>query len=99
MNSLAKTHAQSLVLTLPAQIVNEADSLLPQVDLSAFTLMLLEKYLRYQKRKFLAKQYQQYYQSLTADERAEEKEMLADFIALESEVNAFMEAEEADGNP
>lgn len=99
MSSSNGMSAQSITLTLPAQTVKEAAALFPQVDLGALALMLVEKYLKSQKRKFLAQQYQKYYQSLTDDERVEEKEMLADFAALENEVNAFIEAEEADGNP
>ncbi len=98
MNSLPETRTQSIVLTLPSQIVKEADSLFPRADLGALALMLLEKYLRYQKQKLLAKQYREYYQTLTDDDRAEEKQMLTDFASLEAEVNAFIEAEETNGS-
>lgn len=98
MNSFAEPHAQSISLTLPAEIVKEANSLFPQMDLRALTLKLLEKYLRHEKRKLLAQQYQQYYHSLTDEERTEEKELLADFAVLDGAVNAFIEAEEADGS-
>ncbi|MCI0691720.1 hypothetical protein L0337_06885 [candidate division KSB1 bacterium] len=97
MDSLTETNGQSIVLKLPAQIAKEAEVLFPQMDLNALTLMLLEKYLRHQKRKLLAQQYRQYYQTLSDDDRAEEKQMLADFATLEDEVNAFIEAEEVNG--
>jgi len=86
MNSSPETRTQSIILTLPSQIVKEADSLFPRADLGALALMLLEKYLRYQKRKLLAKQYREYYETLTDDDRAEEEQMLADFAALENSV-------------
>lgn len=94
MTSSAEIRVQNLTLTLPAQIVKEADALFPNSDLSALALMLLEKYVRYQKRKLLAQQYQQYYQALTNADQTEEKQILAEFAALENEVNAFIEAEE-----
>jgi len=94
MTSSAEIRVQNLTLTLPAQIVKEADALFPHGDLSALALMLLEKYVRYQKRKLLAQQYQQYYQALTNADQTEEKQVLAEFAALENEVNAFIEAEE-----
>ena len=98
MNASSEMRTQSIILTLPAQIIKEADSLFPRVDLGALTVMLLEKYLRHQKRKLLAQQYRQYYQTLADEDRAEEKHMLTDFAALENEVNAFIEAEEANGS-
>jgi hypothetical protein len=94
MASSAEIRVQNLTLTLPAQIVKEAEALFPNSDLSALALMLLEKYVRYQKRKLLAQQYQQYYQALTNADQTEEKQILAEFAALENEVNAFIEAEE-----
>jgi hypothetical protein len=98
MNSPIEARAQSIILTLPAQIVKEADSLVPRIDIGSLTVMLLEKYLRYQKRKLLAQQYREYYQALTDDDRAEDGHLLADFAALENEVNVFIEAEEANGS-
>jgi hypothetical protein len=97
MGSLPETNGQSIVLRLPAQIAKEAEVLFPRIDLNALTLMLLEKYLRHQKRKLFAQQYRQYYQTLSDEDRAEEKQALADFAALENEVNAFIEMEEASG--
>ena len=97
MDSLTETDGQSIVLKLPAQIAKEAEALFPRMDLNALTLMLLEKYLRHQKRKLLAQQYRQYYQTLSDEDRAEEKQIVADFAALENEVNAFIEAEEING--
>ncbi|MCG3118066.1 MAG: hypothetical protein ALAOOOJD_00200 [bacterium] len=98
MQASTAMNKQSIVLNLPAQIVKDAETLFPRLDLNALTVMLLEKYLRHQKRKLLAQQYQQYYQTLTDDDRAEEKQTLADFIALENEVNAFIEGEETNGS-
>ena len=97
MNLSTEARTQSIILTLPAQTIKEADSLFPRIDLGALSLMLLEKYLRHQKRKLLAQQYRQYYQTLADDDRSEEKQLLADFAALENEVNAFIEAEETNG--
>ncbi|GEM_PF-2919274 len=97
MDLFTETNGQSIVLKLPAQIVKEAETLFPRMDLNALTLMLLEKYLRHQKRKLLTQRYGQYYQTLSDVDRAEEKQMLADFAMLENEVNAFIEAEEING--
>jgi len=98
MNSPRQSCAQSITLSVPTQIVKDANALFPQTDIGGLILTLLEKYVRFQKRKLLAQQYQQYYQSLTEEDRTEEKEMLADFAALEAEVNAFIESEEVNGD-
>lgn len=93
-----QSRAQSLTLTLPAEIVREAALLFPSLDLGVLSLTLLEKYVRFHKRRILAQQYQSYYESLSNEDLAEEKEMMADFAAIEGEVNAFIEAEEANGS-
>jgi hypothetical protein len=98
MSVSSEMRTQSIMLTVPAQIIKEADSLFPRVDLGALTVMLLEKYLRHQKRKLLAQQYRQYYQTLADEDRVEEKQMLTDFAAWENEVNSFIEAEETNGS-
>ena len=85
-------------MTLPAEIVKEADALVPHLDLAALSLSLLEKYLRHQRRKLLALQYQKYYEALSQEDRAEEEEILSDFAAFEAEIDAFIEAEEGNGS-
>lgn len=98
MNLSHRSQMQSVTVTLPKEIIKEADALFPDMDISALTLQLLGKYIRHQKNKHLKKQYTQYYQSLTDEDRAEEKELLSDFSALDREVNAFIEAEEINGS-
>ena len=86
MSVSSEMHTQSIMLTVPAQIIKDADSLFPRVDLGALTVMLLEKYLRHQKRKILAQKYQQYYQTLADEDRAEEKQMPTDFAAMDKPI-------------
>lgn len=98
MHPSSEMPVKDIVVTLPSKIVQEAEAIFPRLDVGALALTLLEKYLLHQKRKLLAQQYRQYYQSIGPDDLTEEKQMLIDFTILENEVNTFIEAAEANGD-
>jgi hypothetical protein len=94
MNLAHRSRKNQITVNLSDKVVKDAKSIFPDLDLNALAQVLLEKYVRYQKQKMLARQYNKYYKAYTEKDKTEERALLDDYAPLEAEINAFLEAEE-----